>query len=349
MSKKKKKKSFSRSRKEEPFLREASTDNDNGESSEKKGWFQSLFSDDEIDDEAGGENDNDKKEKEESEKPEFLNAVRDSIINLDSYIKFKDMKTSTAFGFIGLVLLIVVLISVLNFSLTITKIIDNMADFYKANIPVITIKDGKAKIDGNIEMPFETVYKNPWKNSTIILDTTGAIKDLKGRDEGVLVTETKAFVKFKGQETMTIPFSELKEEEMIIDEHFIRNHKKEFFSNSFPILVVLLFLFRSFTLLIQLLIFAGIATFICKYAKIQLNFRQLLNLSIYAAVPALVILMLLDVTGVFRVLGNMISTPAVMMLSLGFYYLIFIIYLYGGVSRIRVHFQRDPGEMEESN
>ena len=331
-----KKKNFSRNRKENDYPKEPLPVSDKEESPPKKGWLDSFFADEKSEEPVEkGENPETEEEDKETEKPEFLNSVRDSIINLNSYVAFKDIKTTTAFGFIGLVLLLVILLYALNLSFTVIKLVDNLADFYKANIPVIVVKDGKATVQGDVKMPLEVNYENPWGNIPIIVDTTGVIKNLEKREQGILITGTDVFLKLKDGKMETIPLSKSGNSELTIDENYIREFKKGFFSNLFPIIIVFWYMARGVVLLIQILIFALIGMYICKYSKVELTFKQMINLCIYASVPALIILMVLDISGAFKLMARMIPLPAVRLSSLAIYYFAFFLYLYNGVERIK--------------
>lgn len=331
-----KKKNFSRNRKESDYSGKPVSAPDKEESKPKKGWFDSFFSEEKSEDspEKDEMREADKEEKEE-EKPEFLNSVRDSIINPDSYATFKDIKITTAFGFIGLVLLLIILLYALNLSFTVIKLVDNLADFYRDNLPVIVVNDGKAAVQGEVKMPLEVNYKNPWGDIPIIVDTTGVVKNLEKREQGILITESDVFLKLKDGKMETIPLSKSGANEMTIDETYIRDFKKGFFSNLFPVIIVFWYLARGVVLLIQILIFAFLGIYMCKLSNLELKFNQMLNLCIYASVPALIILMLLDITGAFKIMATMIPLFVVRLSSLGIYYFAFFMYLYLGVERIK--------------
>lgn len=331
-----KKKKFSRNRKESDFSREPSPVSEKEESAPKKGWLDFFFVDEKIDEKTDEENLNDiQEEEEEKEKPEFLNAVRDSVVNPDSYNTFKDIKTATAFSFIGLVLLLVILLYALDLSFTVIKVVDNLADFYKANLPVIVVKDGKAAVQKEIKMPLEVNYENPWGNIPIIVDTTGVVKNLEKREQGILITETDVFLKLKDGKMETIPLSKSGNSELTIDENYIRDFKKGFFSNLFPVIIVFWYLARGVVLLVQILIFALIGMYICRFSNIELKFNQMINLCIYASVPALIVLMILDITGAFRIMVRMVPPAAVTLSKLGLYYFTFFMYMYLGIERIK--------------
>lgn len=330
-----KKKNFSRNRKDPDYSREPLPELEKEESPPKKGWLDYFFVDEKSEETIEKDEKQDPEEEVDDEKPEFLNSVRDSIINPDSYVAFKDIKTTTAFGFIGLVLLLVILIYALNLSFTVIKLVDNLADFYKANLPVIAVKDGKATVQGNVKMPLEVDYVNPWGNIPIIVDTTGVVKNLEKRDQGILITETDVFLKLKDGKMETIPLSKSGNSELTIDESYIRDFKKGFFSNLFPIIIVLWYLARGVVLLIQILIFAFLGIYMCKFSNIELKFNQMINLCIYASVPALIILMVLDISGAFKLMARMVPLPAVRLSSLAIYYFTFFMYLYHGIERIK--------------
>ncbi len=330
-----KKKNFSRNRKEPDFLKEPLPVSEKEDSPPKKGWLDSFFADDKVEEPAENVDKQDVEEEVEEDKPEFLNAVRDSIVNPDSYVTFKDIKTTTAFSFMGLVLLLVILLYALNLSFTVIKLVDNLADFYKANLPVITVKDGKATVQGNVKMPLEVNYVNPWGNIPIIVDTTGVVKNLEKAEQGILITQTDVFLKLKDGKMETIPFSKLGEGDLTIDEGYIRDFKKGFFSNLFPIIIVFWYLARGVVLLIQILIFAFLGIYMAKYSNIELKFNQMVNLCIYASVPALIILMVLDISGAFKLMARMVPLAAVRLSSLGIYYFAFFVYLYNGIERIK--------------
>lgn len=328
---------FSRNRKETEFSREPAPVTEKEESAPKKGWLDFFFTDDK--DEEKVVNDTSPEEPgdegEEKEKPEFLNTVRDSVINLDSYVGFREIRTTTAFGFIGLVLLLIILLKSLDFSLTVIKVVDNLADFYQAKLPAIVVKNGEAEVQGNVKMPLEVLYKNQWGDIPIIVDTTGTVKNLEKREQGILITKTDIFMKLKDGKMQTIPFEKADSGDFTLDAKYIKDFKKGFFSSFFPLLIVFWYLGRGVVLLIQILVVAMVGMGISKAWQIDIKFNEMLNICIYASVPALILLMILDISGAFRILAQMVLPGVVILSKLGLYYFTFFMYLYLGLERIK--------------
>jgi len=274
------------------------------------------------------------KKSEEIDRISFLDSVRGAFIEPAMYKKFIRVKIKSAAAFIAILLLIVVLFYSLNLVNIIAKKIDNFAVFYRDNLPQITIKDGKAKVEGNIKMPLIVTYNDHGRKMPVIIDTTGKIKDLKEYETGLLLTEKELHSKESKDIYNVVPLSQYNKEFKTISEQSIRELKKPLFANYFPMIFVGWFFLRAIVLAIQILIFAWIGSTLARNKGINIDFRAMINLCIYASVPALIILMILDVAGAFRILSQLIASTGARLFSLILYYSIFLIYLVTAVKSV---------------
>jgi len=281
------------------------------------------------------EKEEEKKDTQENSRPGFLDSIKGAITNPDMYDRFRKIKLSSSASFFLAFLFIIVFLNALNFSFTVFRMIDRLATFYEKNLPAIEIKKGKAKVLTDKEMPFIVYYEEPGFKLPLIIDTTGKTKNLDEYDRGILLKETRVQYKQSKNQVETIPFTKYADRDMTINAEMIRSQKTSYFKNIFPLVLIIWFLFKAASATFLILVFAGVGFLLAKQKKISMGFSEAINISMYATVPALSILTVLHLIGVFRVLGKLISPQGAWAVSSIIFYLIIPIYLYLGIDRIQ--------------
>ncbi|MCD4784792.1 MAG: DUF1189 domain-containing protein [Candidatus Eremiobacteraeota bacterium] len=279
-----------------------------------------------------------KQEKENTEdtsRPGFIDSIRGAIIDLDMYDKFRKLKLSSSASFFLAFLFIIVFLNALNFSFTVFRMIDKLATFYEKNIPTIEIKKGEAKVLTDKGMPLIIYYEEPGFKLPLVIDTTGETKNLDKYERGILLTQTEVQYKQTKDNVEKIPLSKYKDKDMTINSAMIRGQKTAYFKNIFPLVLILWFLFKAASTAFLILVFAGVGFMLAKQKKLSLSFSGAINISMYATVPALLILTVLHLLGVFRIMGKLVSPQGAWAVSSIIFYLIIPTYLYLGIDKVQ--------------
>lgn len=276
-----------------------------------------------------------KQNTEETSRPGFLESIRGAVVNLDMYDRFRKLKLSSSVSFFLAFLFIITFLNTLNFSFTVFRMIDKLANFYEKNLPTIEIKKGKAKVLTNKEMPLLVYYEEPGFKLPLVIDTTGKTKNLDKYERGILLTETEVQYKQEKEKVEKVPLSQYKGRDITINSAMIRGQKKAYFKNIFPLLLILWFLFKAASTAFLILVFAVVGFLLAKQKALSMSFSEAINITMYATVPALLILTALHLLSVFRLMGKLVSPQGAWAASSIIYYLIIPTYLYLGIERIQ--------------
>jgi len=162
--------------------------------------------------------------------------------------------------------------------------IDHEAPRMIAQIPVITVVNGEASIEG--EQPY-TIRDPKTGQAIIVIDTTGSMTSLKDTDAIGLVTKTEAIFKKNAIETRTFTFKEIKtftlDRDMITD--WLAKAKRFVTPVAYPFILLGSFVFR----VMQILIYAVLGLILAACCKTRRTYPELIRLSVISVTPGMII------------------------------------------------------------
>jgi uncharacterized protein DUF1189 len=207
-----------------------------------------------------------------------------SFFSTDVYRDVAFNKKGTGFGYLFLLLAVCWLILVLSVSYKVGTYIDKYSPGFLNQFPEITIIDGQASIRES--QPYY-ISDPETGESFAVIDTTGSITSLDQTEARMLMTRTSLMFERNKFETRTFEFREL--EDMLVDRELISNwievFKSYFSVFVYPFALVGSFLYR----VIQVMIYAVIGLLFASICKTELEFTQLLRLTVVALTPSIII------------------------------------------------------------
>jgi hypothetical protein len=249
------------------------------------------------------------------QRPGFLDCIVGAFTRPELYDRFRRIKLASSISFLALLLFLVILVGTVHFTYQLGKGLEQVADYYHKNLPEIKIKDGKVLVER--EMPF---ILKPEKdlNGVIIIDTTGKINNLDDYNQGILLKENELIYKENKYNTRTYSLSEIKD--FTINGAKIMQWKKMLVTVLFPLILIFWYFFKLMMVALQVLIFGLVSKIVADSKKFEMPFVHCVNIAIFAAVPPMLVLALLDLIGI----GNVVALGGLT------YYAIYIYYVLTG-------------------
>ena len=188
------------------------------------------------------------------------------------------------FGYLFLLLVLCWLVLVINVDNQVKKFFDEETPDLISQFPTITVEKGQASIEEL--QPYYITY--PETGETIaIIDTTGSINSLDSAHAPILLTRTQLMFKKSEVETRTFDLSKI--DHYVLDKEtlngWIAMIKSYLALVIYPFLLIGSFVYR----IIQMLIYAAIGLLFASICKTQLEYNQLLRLSVVAVTPCIII------------------------------------------------------------
>jgi len=156
--------------------------------------------------------------------------------------------------------------------------------YYVEQMPVITITQGKLSIDEPVPYVIRDLKSD---RPVVIIDTSGGITSLQGKEARVLITQKSIFFRQSATKTESYNFDGIKS--LTVD----REKMYEWMNLADRWLAIAAFPFAALflfgTTLIQVLLYGVIGLFFARIAKVQLDSRALLRLAVISITPALII------------------------------------------------------------
>lgn len=183
---------------------------------------------------------------------------------------------------------------------------ENLPGKIKEYLPEeMKIKDGK--LSASVKQPF---IKSEDKNFAFVIDTTGQVTSLDNYENGLLITETKMFLKqakptggveIKEQDFAKIDFLTIKrgdemkgeivefispQKSFVLTYDLLNRWVKTIWKIAFIPIFIFLFIYFLIAKLLQLFLFNPISLATNAIAKTGLKYKNLLNIGVYALTPA---------------------------------------------------------------
>lgn len=179
------------------------------------------------------------------------------------------------------------------FQTNINHLYDQGAEKLIAQVPVITIKDGKVSTPEN--RPY--ILKDPDGDGVIaVIDTSGKYTELDQDNGALLVTKTQIISKPKANETRIYQIPE--KTNMTIDPSVVSSYIQKYISFAwvlmFPILVILSFVYR----IIQAIFYAVIGKIFSLISSSDVRYGRILQITLIALTPAIVLSTIFSLIGV---------------------------------------------------
>ncbi len=236
-----------------------------------------------------------------------------SFYSTDLYRDMALKKKGVGFGYLFLLLALCWLVLVISVDFHVDSYLEETAPEMLSQFPAITIINGQASIEES--QPY--FIRDPETSENIaVIDTTGTINSLDDTEAVILLTRTHVMVEKNDIETRTFDLSEVGD--IIIDREllsvFVEATKSYLPVVIYPFALVGSYFYR----IIQVLIYALIGLLFASILKTELDYPQLLRLSVVAITPGIIINTFLWVLGIdLPMSGIMFFILAMVYLFLG--------------------------------
>lgn len=212
----------------------------------------------------------------------FFSQIYLSATDFSFYRKIARQNLSQTLQYFFLLLLIMASLTTVVYFYTFKAGIESFALWAQKNLPAMEIRNGI--LSSTAPQP----YSVQEKDFAFILDTTGKITRFDPLiPNGVLVTRDRVSVKRQGLETQDIVFNWVKELQITAEK--IQVWKDKIIPLLIPILFVSLLIGLVLSKTLQAFIFSLVILIFSNPQTTGLGMRELFNLSLYAATPALLL------------------------------------------------------------
>lgn len=215
-----------------------------------------------------------------------------SFYSSDLYRDMALNRKGIGFGYLFLLLAFCWLVIILAMDNRMDTYLDEHAPAFLVQFPEITILDGKASIRES-----QPYYINDPETGRpfAVIDTTGTINSLDDTDAVILLNKNTVIFEKNKIETRTFNLNEVSD--MVIDSNLLSKWI-EATKTYFPAVIYpFAFAGSCFYRAIQMLIYAAFGLLFASMLKAEIEFSQLLRLSVVAATPSILINTLLWTTG----------------------------------------------------
>lgn len=188
---------------------------------------------------------------------------------------------------LGLVFVSTIILSV-RVSFDLNRLLDQSAEWAKANVPAIAIKDGQAS--SSVPQP----YTAKEKDFTFILDTTGATTRIDSL-RGILVTKDKVIYKESQFQTREYSLSNIPH--LVFDANLIEKWRKVARAIALPVLAIGVFLWNALARFAQVFFFSLFSMLINRLKRLNLSYRALFSIGAYAITPSAILGLIVGAVG----------------------------------------------------
>lgn len=248
----------------------------------------------------------------------FAQAPYLAFFSKDFYRYISNEKNGTGFGYLFVLLAILVIPAVFKASIEFSAFIDNEAPKIITQVPEVTIANGEASIEER--QPY--VITHPENNEAlVVIDTTGVVTSLDQTEARMLVTKSYIIYEKNAYETRTYDLSDI--ENFVLNQSLINEWagiaQDYFIIVAYPFLLLGLFVVQ----IIKMLIYAVIGIIFAKILKSSNGYSSLLRLSVISITPILLI------EATFETIGVAVPFSGII------FFLITMAYLFFGVHSSR--------------
>ena len=240
----------------------------------------------------------------------YIHSLFYSFYSKSFYQNVAGIWKGLGFGYLLFILCLLWIPETARIHSDVSEYISAEAPKYVKQVPVITIKQGKASIKEQV--PY--FINIPEKNTPFaIIDTSGRTTSLDKTSASVLLTDSQLIIKNSSSISRAL---DLKGADLVIDQKVIYGWL-ETFDTLFPIILFpFILLFSFFFHVIQVLMSAGIGVLFARQFRTTISYKALVRLSAVSFTPAIILQTIhavLDIPFPYR-------TPISLLISLGYLY-----------------------------
>ncbi len=207
-----------------------------------------------------------------------------SFYSIELYKHMALNKKGVGFGYLFLLLAVCWLLLTFSMDYQIDSYLDKYAPGLISQFPTVTVINGHAFIEE--QQPY--FIHDPETSEVIaVIDTTGSINSLDSSDASILLTRTSVIFKKSDVETRSFDLSDIVEFELNQDmlTQWVDMTKSYLSIAVYPFALAGSYVYR----IIQMLIYALIGLIFASILKVELDYPQLLRLSVVAVTPCIII------------------------------------------------------------
>jgi hypothetical protein len=217
--------------------------------------------------------------------------MRESVIDFKFYRSIKNNKFSRSFVYLLLLFLVIYFIGGTKTFIVTRIAVNEFAANVNINIPEFKLENGEFSFEG--EMPY---YISSSTNEAFVIDTTGQVTEnvLKDVSSGMLITKDNVYMKNNEVETRKFSLTELKG--ITVTKTDVIEFLPKL-SWIVLIFIVFAFIFALGWKLLNGVILALLGLIVNAIMKTKLQFRSLLNISIYALTLPMLVQLAVNLSG----------------------------------------------------
>ena len=216
----------------------------------------------------------------------FLRSVLALCANFRNYRAIRDVSIWRSLRYLLLLIFPVTLLTLLALLPSALNRVENLADWIDHHLPAFSIKDG------HVTSAAPQPYRSDTENFAFILDTTGTTTQPDTNVLQGLLLQSDGFVFWIGNTNSSTPVLRTQHSSLHgfpdgnVNGDYCRQLFRSFLWVGTPVVGLMLGGIALVIILGHAITFAGFAAIMERSAVRALNFRQLLNIAIYAATPA---------------------------------------------------------------
>ncbi len=219
----------------------------------------------------------------------FYNKFVQSCINLNFFKHIVSDSNIESFKFIFIVILFISVIVGFRQGWLISEVTRDVLDWSKNNLPPLSIKNGI--LTTQAEQPYFTAYKD----FPVFLDTTGEIKNLETEESGILIKKDKVLYKIGGMNTAVLKLDKVGKFEFNLQS--IKQMKKNLAIKIIPLIVLFMYIYFCIVKFTHIFLFSFLGMVVNRFKNKGLNYKEVLNISIYAFSPVALLSIIFGLAG----------------------------------------------------
>jgi len=232
------------------------------------------------------------------------NVFQAIVMSFFSGKLYRDVATNwggKAFFYLLLILALSWIIPIIGIQHMLNQGFTTHADEYLAQVPVLTIKDGKVSTPEN--HPYQII--DPATHALVaVIDTTGQYTTLESAKTSILLTQTALISQSRPQEikTNTIPTTLT----AVIDPQQIKEYIKDYIGYAWIILFIAFLIATYIYRIIQALLYSILGKIFSAICGVAISYTQVLQIMMVAITPALVVASVLEFLNITLPRANLI-------------------------------------------
>jgi len=218
----------------------------------------------------------------------FLTQVYSSCTDFSFYKTIVRQKLFSTIQYFVILLFLVALITTGVYYFYFKAGVKTFADWALVHLPEISIREGI------VSSPVVQPYTALDDQFVFVLDTTGEVDRLDPQvTNGILVMKDHVWVKRKGMETQNVDLSWVKK--LDINAHVISTWKDKIIPMILPLVFIMSLIGLFLVKMLQAFMFSFVVSLFYPEEKTGLKLPELFNICVYAATPAILLGLLVQV------------------------------------------------------